>query len=801
MAAVLALLGFPAPASASPYGNFVALTSSGLPPGGDVSQVAVNASGELFATVYGDGVYRSTDGGETFVKLAPPNFGMTNDIPNVEMMTMIVNALGEPIIGCREVGASVGQYLFRLDWANRTWVAAAIPANKDISTDGYDPTGAQTIQIGGVSIPKQRRFPRHFTLDTNGAIWLGWSYIPGFLRSTDNGSTYQYIAAPIATTGLNAGIGPGNVYSFNQNKQTGEYFYGTEQNGFWHSTDGGNTWLPIDPTGATTLGTHQNDYSIGFNKDQEPIFANWGRSSALPAGGPVFTILDRSGAEVGASSGLTNYQFDKQNTFYQYNGGDAIMRNIRVDSVGYNFISAYSGNYFNNQVPNGGKQTVYLSLDGYTWFEADQSQPFVSPYANSLCTDGTDVFVGGTGKVWKFVINMLDHLPAVTLTPPPSTILYRAPVLLQGSATDADGEPLTYSWSARGPGNATFQTGTASSTIVSFDKPGDYVLTFAVNDGFRSASAGTIVHVIDTPPVVVTPASASVTPPSYVELSVLGDDAAAEGGEAGLIYTWIPEVVPAGATVTFSVNGNNASKTTRATVSTPGAYTFAVLIQDDGGQMVGSAASVVVNQVIGSLNVTPQSQFVPVSGTQQFIATSKDTSGALMVPQPTVIWTVDGGGTINGAGLFASDGVSTGIYTVRAMSGAVSQTATVMTVINDAPIFASPPSCTPGTVTLPGNGSLFVDVRDPDGVPGLGVSYVWSKISGPGNVTFTTQSSTLTNAAFSAAGVYQLRVDATDTLSSISNTITVVVNPDPTIPVAISLQNGVNGYTSEIDLG
>ena len=63
---LLALLGLSAPAFAAAHGQFVPLPSVGLPTTGDVSQVAVNASGELFATVYGDGVYRSTDGGASW---------------------------------------------------------------------------------------------------------------------------------------------------------------------------------------------------------------------------------------------------------------------------------------------------------------------------------------------------------------------------------------------------------------------------------------------------------------------------------------------------------------------------------------------------------------------------------------------------------------------------------------------------------------------------------------------------------------------------------------------------------------
>jgi hypothetical protein len=793
------VLGLSGPAFAGPNGSFVALPSAGLPANGAVSQVAVNASGEIFATVYGDGVYRSTDGGDTFVKLAPPNLGMTNDIPNKEMLTMIVNALGEPVIGCREEGALPGHYLFRLDWATRTWVSSSIPVDWEISTDGHDATGSQTLTIGGVPIPKQRRFPRHLTLDNNGVLWAGWAYVPGVLRSFDDGDTWQYAAVPYASQGTLAGKGPGNLYSFNFNPKTGEYFYGTELIGFWHSTDGGSTWLPIDPTGTTVLGTHQNDYAIGFNKDQEPIFSNWGRSAANPSGGKVLSLLQRDGQQVSASAGLKDFQFNKQNVFYQYNGGDAVMRILRVESSGYNFISAYSSNYYNNPVPNGGKQTVYLSKDGSSWSEADVNQPFVSPYCNAICTDGTDVLVGGTGQVWKFAINEPNHLPQVTLAPAGAAAV-GTPIALSGSATDADGDTLTYSWAARGPGQATFFGTTTPSTSVSFDVPGDYVVTLTANDGTRSASASTIVHLQNTAPTVAVQATAVTSAPSVVDLSVLGADLAEEGGEAGLTYGWLVSARPIGATVIFNPNGTNAAKVSRASVDMPGNYTFTAVIQDRGGLTVTSNVNATVTTAVTSIVVTPSSRLIASDATLAFTAVAKDQFGVALSPQPTITWSVSGGGTIDASGVFTGDGVSEGAFTVTATSGAVSKEAQLDLVVNAPPVFLTVPTATPSTITLPGTVDLTAEAVDSDDVPGQGVVTTWSKVSGAGEVTFTPLGASLTRASFQKAGVYTLRVDATDTISTTSANVSVVVNPDPTIPVTVSFQNGVDGYSSEVDL-
>jgi hypothetical protein len=807
VAALVVLALWAAPAfAASPYGTFIPLPSSGLPANGDVSQVAVNAAGSLFATVYGDGVYLSTDGGGSFTKLAPPNFGMTNDIPNKEMLTMIVNALGEPIIGSREVGAQQGPYLFRLDWTHRTWVTASIPAGCDISTDGYDPTGAQAITLGNVVIPKQRRFPRHMTLDDAGTIWLGWGYIAGHLRSYDNGSSYVFTKVPVATTGVNLGIGPNMLYSFNFNPASGEYFYGTELIGFWHSTDGGNTWLPIDPTGTTVIGAHQNDYAVGFNKDEEPIFSNWGRTATSTARGDVFTILTRDGAEAHAANGLNFWQFNKQSTFYQFNGGDAIMRNIRVPGVGYNFVSGYSSAYYNNGVPNGGKQTVYLSPDGYNWVEADVNQPFVSPYCNSIWTDGTDVLVGGTGQVWKFVITPpANHLPQVTISGPIFPVAFGASAVVEGSATDADADSLSYSWHSRGPGHATFIDPSASSTTVTFDVAGDYVLTFTADDNHRTASASTIVHVQNQTPTLVSAATAQSAQPTQIDLSVLADDAAAEGGEPALLYTWLVTGAPNSAAVGFSANGTNAAKISHAVVNKPGLYTFTAVIQDTGGQQVTSTVSFQVNQVASMITVSPQGMTIANNGTQAFSGSAIDQFGTAIVPPPSFTWTASGGGAMTSSGAtstFTGDSSGTGTFTITAALTSLTGTASLKTVVNQPPSVTTPAYSSPTAINLPGGATLDVGAVNPDGFPAGPLTYTWSKVSGPGTVTFT-PNGTATSAvatSFSQWGTYVLRVDISDGISTTSNNVTVVVNPDPTQPITLSFQEGANGYTGEVDL-
>ena len=93
------------------------------------------------------------------------------------------------------------------------------------------------------------------------------------------------------------------------------------------------------------------------------------------------------------------------------------------------------------------------------------------------------------------------------------------------------------------------------------------------------------------------------------------------------------------------------------------------------------------------------------------------------------------------------------------------------------------------TITLPAGVSLDGVARD-DGLPGPGVTTVWSKISGRedsagGTVTFGNPNAPATTAAFGADGIYVLRLTVSDGAVTVSDDVTIVVNPAPpnTAPV------------------
>ena len=91
-----------------------------------------------------------------------------------------------------------------------------------------------------------------------------------------------------------------------------------------------------------------------------------------------------------------------------------------------------------------------------------------------------------------------------------------------------------------------------------------------------------------------------------------------------------------------------------------------------------------------------------------------------------------------------------------------------------------PPTVNAGsaqTITLPSSATLN-GTADDDGLPVGGVlTTAWSKLSGPGTVTFGNPTARSTTGSFSAAGTYALRLTANDTALSATSDVTINVAP------------------------
>jgi pectate lyase len=93
-----------------------------------------------------------------------------------------------------------------------------------------------------------------------------------------------------------------------------------------------------------------------------------------------------------------------------------------------------------------------------------------------------------------------------------------------------------------------------------------------------------------------------------------------------------------------------------------------------------------------------------------------------------------------------------------------------------------PPTVNAGanqTITMPASVTLDATVND-DGLPASGkMTSAWSRVSGPGSVSFANPSAVDTTASFTMAGTYVLRLTANDGALSVGDEVTITVNPQP----------------------
>jgi hypothetical protein len=110
--------------------------------------------------------------------------------------------------------------------------------------------------------------------------------------------------------------------------------------------------------------------------------------------------------------------------------------------------------------------------------------------------------------------------------------------------------------------------------------------------------------------------------------------------------------------------------------------------------------------------------------------------------------------------------------------------------INAAPVVSAGPD---QTITQPASVSLSGTVTD-DGLPPppAAVTTTWSKLSGPGTVSFADAAALSTTASFTAPGSYVLRLTANDSVLASNDDVTITVNPEGQFTVETRITAGVD---------
>jgi PKD repeat protein len=250
-----------------------------------------------------------------------------------------------------------------------------------------------------------------------------------------------------------------------------------------------------------------------------------------------------------------------------------------------------------------------------------------------------------------------------------------------------------------------------------------------------------------------------------------------------LTTTWTKITGPG--TVTF---GNAAAVDTTASFSQAGTYVLQLTATD--GQLTTTDTMTVV---VTAPNVAPvvdagPDRNISSAGVAALDGTVTDDSQPNATP--SVQWTkVSGPGTVTFGNTAAVDTTATfsqaGTYMLRltANDGALSasDTMTVVVQAGGGPVNTPPSIIMPAnqTITLPASASLSATVTDAGG-PLATPLLNWSRVSGPGTVTFGSPTSSSTTASFSTDGTYVLRLTANDGELQTFADVTITVLAAPT---------------------
>ena len=316
----------------------------------------------------------------------------------------------------------------------------------------------------------------------------------------------------------------------------------------------------------------------------------------------------------------------------------------------------------------------------------------------------------------------------------PNPVTLPATTTLSVTASDADGDALTYAWSkSAGPGTVSFTNAAAASTTAAFSAAGSYTLQVVVSDGKATVSGSVTVSVLSDPAstgqvvslTLVNAATDQDIRPlvngDVVNLAVTGTSLNIRANVSGLVGS-----------VRFGLDGNTNFRT-----ESTAPYALA-------GDSSGNYGARILRLGSHSLTATPYS--------------ASGATGTVGIP------------------------LSIGFTVTNAATS------------NRAPVISSGPQATPNPVTLPATTTVSVTASDADGDA---LTYAWSKSAGPGTVSFTNAAAASTTAAFSAGGSYTLQVVVSDGQATVSGSVNVSVLSDPASSSQVVSLTLVNAATDQ----
>lgn len=309
-------------------------------------------------------------------------------------------------------------------------------------------------------------------------------------------------------------------------------------------------------------------------------------------------------------------------------------------------------------------------------------------------------------------------LVSITVTPN-ATLTVGATQQMVAVGYDAEGKAvaITPTWSIAAGGGSVASTGVFTAGTV----PGLFGNTVVATVGSITGRASITVIPGPLATITVTPTPVTLAVTATQQFTAVGRDAS--GNIVQFAPTW--SVVAGGGTIgstgVFTAGG------------APGTYLNTV--QASNNTLKGFATVVVTPGPLASLTVTPNPDTLLVGASRQFMAVGKDASGNVL--SIASAWSVvAGGGAIDNAGVFTA-GSTPGTFTntVRATSGSLSATATV--VVKVGPLATITVTPNPATLAINITQQFVAVGRDVGGniVP---ITPVWSVVAGGGAINATT---------------------------------------------------------------
>ncbi|MGZ6955337.1 MAG: PKD domain-containing protein [Acidimicrobiia bacterium] len=417
---------------------------------------------------------------------------------------------------------------------------------------------------------------------------------------------------------------------------------------------------------------------------------------------------------------------------------------------------------------------------------------YTSPGVYSVTVTLTDDDLGTDVRTATVVVNSPPEVSAGG----PYAGLEGSPLSLAATATDADGDPLTISWSFAVAGGAgtvctPIGAGTLTPTLTCNDDA-TVTATVSASDGVNPpVVSSTTIAVGNTAPVLGGAVASATTAPRGSTISVgltFSDQGPNDSHSATIDWgdgtTEPATVTDAGGTGT--VAGSHA-------YSTSGTFPIVVTVSDDDGAATTSSTAVTINGAptagVGGPYSGVEGAPVSLTGT----ATDPD-ADALMIGWTSTVVTADagtscvltGGTTLTPALTCDDDAVVSVTITVGDGVNPTVVDTTTVTIANADPLTATP-NVSPNPVRFGSPVSLTTTFTDPGVNDNHSATINWGDTtSGSGAVSEVPGSGTVTGGhTYAAPGTYMATVTVNDKDGGKNSaTVPVVVNAPPSVHAA-----------------